>query len=82
MPGYYGVKLGRHWNGLKIEIWDLHDLHINAVYLVSKGEIIFILKIIKTYRAPKQGVCQSALVLVAALILSPSIIQPPKCHFP
>ena len=49
MPGYYGVKLGRHWNGLKIEIWDLHDLHINAVYLVSKGEIIFILKIIKTY---------------------------------
>ena len=50
MPGYYGVKLGRHWNGLKIEIWDLQDLHSNAVYLVSKGEIIFILKIIKTYR--------------------------------
>ena len=53
MPGYYGVKLGRHWNGLKIEIWDLQDLHSNAVYLVSKGEIIFILKIIKTYRAPQ-----------------------------
>ena len=51
MPGYYGVKLGRHWNGLKIEIWDLQDLHSNTVYLVLKGEIIFVLKIIKTYRA-------------------------------
>ena len=50
MPGYYGVKLGRHWNGLKIEIWDLQDLHSNTVYLVLKGEIIFILKMIKTYR--------------------------------
>ena len=50
MPGYYGVKLGRHWNGLKIEIWDLQDLHSNTVYLVSKGEIIFTLKIIKTHR--------------------------------
>ena len=66
MPGYYGVKLGRHWNGLKIEIWDLQDLHSNTVYLVSKGEIIFTLKIIKTNRAyevctrskrPAQGKC-------------------------
>ena len=52
MPGYYGVKLGRHLNGLKIEIWELQDLLSNTVYLVSKGEIIFTLKIIKTYRAP------------------------------
>ena len=51
MPGYYGVKLGRHWNGLKIEIWDLQDLHSNTVNLVLKGEIIFTLKIIKTHRA-------------------------------
>ena len=50
MPGYYGVKLGRHWNGLKIEIWDLQDLHSNTVNLVLKGEIIFTLKIIKTHR--------------------------------
>ena len=50
MLAYYGVKLGRHWNGLKIEIWDLQDLHKNALYLVLKGEIIFTLKIIKTYR--------------------------------
>ena len=35
------MKLGRHWNGLKIEIWDLQDLHSNTVYLVLKGEIIF-----------------------------------------
>ena len=50
MPGYYGVKLGRHWNGLKIEIWELQDLHSNTVNLVLKGEIIFTLKIIKTHR--------------------------------
>ena len=55
MLGYYGVKLGRHWNGLKIEIWDLQDLHKNAVYLVLKGEIIFIPKIIKTYRGAGRG---------------------------
>ena len=60
MPGYYGVKLGRHWNGLKFEIWDLQDLHSNAVYLVLKGEIIFILKIIKTYRDMGWSVCQAA----------------------
>ena len=50
MPGYYGVKLGRHWNRLKNEIWDLQDLHSNTVYLLLKGEIIFVPKIIKTYR--------------------------------
>ena len=50
MPGYYGVKLGRHWNGLKIEIWELQDLYSNTVNLVLKGEIIFTLKIIKTHR--------------------------------